>query len=118
MSRVKTYHSLSAFTEGGPTPRQRKLDWLVGSTTRSSRAAPEPHVPRLGSRWARQTPQPAPCDACRRETRRMWRCRATEGHEVVLCEDCKARAFELSFGSLDAAARATPVAIESNRQRH
>jgi hypothetical protein len=62
--------------------------------------------------------QPAPCGACQRQTRRMWRCRAVGGRELILCEDCKVRAFELSFGRLDAAARATPVAMESNRQRH
>jgi hypothetical protein len=120
MDRIKTYHSARALGEGGPTPRQRKLDWLVGSTSAAGPApvAPEPRLPRLASRWARQSPQPAPCGACLRQTRRMWRCRAVGGRELILCEDCKVRAFELSFGRLDAAARATPVAMESNRQRH
>lgn len=120
MKRTLTYHNAGALADGYVSPRQRRLDSLVAAAKPVASAAAgvrRPEPPKLGSRWTRQVAA-TDCFTCRGRSRRMWRCRALHGRELVLCEDCKQRAFDASFGTLDVAHLAEPSPIESNRQRH
>jgi len=59
------------------------------------------------------------CSECRSWTSVLWRYSKSNRGEVLLCEKCKARAFDRSFGHVDASKLALPVGrFESSRKKH
>jgi hypothetical protein len=73
----------------------------------------------LESRRGTRVEGPRACTECKQSRAVVWRYARSNLGEVHLCAVCKVRAFERSFGKIDALDMSVSGgAFESNRRRH
>ena len=59
------------------------------------------------------------CARCGKDNMIVWSFSRSNVGPVLLCEDCKQKAFDASFGKIDAFTNAMPGGgFETNRRRH